>query len=131
MIGELISNYAEPGILAILVGAMVWYLKYQTKRQATREDKHDVERIEKEKKRDEERKEETLFIRGLLTNDVKELHKDSLKNADLNKQSLVLQKDMIKQFKDHNGHSKKAWDKTIKSLSGVCEKLNNIEAEGK
>lgn len=96
MIGELINNYGDVGALAILVGAMAWYLKYQTKRQAVREDKHDEERIEKEKKRDEERKEEILFIRKLVTNDVKELHQDSLKNAELNKQSLVLQKDILK-----------------------------------
>ena len=85
MIGELINNYGEVSALAILVGAMVWYLKYQTKRQATREDNQDVER-----------KEERVFYRDLITNDLKELHKDNSKNADLNNQSLVLQKDMIK-----------------------------------
>ena len=82
--------------LATLVGLMVWYLKYTTRRQAEREDKQDEERAKKEEKRDEERKEEILFIRNLVTNDMKELHKDSVKNADLNKQSLVLQKDMLK-----------------------------------
>ena len=96
MIGELIGNYGDVTALTILVGVMVWYLKYQTKRQAAREDKHDEERIEKENKRDKERKEEILFIRNLVTNDMKELHKDSVKNADLNKQSLVLQRDMLR-----------------------------------
>jgi len=94
MIGELIKNNADVGALTILVGLMVWYLKYQTKRQATREDKLDEERIKKENKRDEERKEEILFIRKLVTNDIKELHQDSVKNAELNKQSVVLLKDV-------------------------------------
>jgi len=94
MIGELIKNNADVGALTILVGLMVWYLKYQTKRQATREDKLDEERIKKENKRDEERKEEILFIRNLVTNDVKDLHKDSIKNADLNNQSIVILKDV-------------------------------------
>jgi len=86
----------EIGALTILVTSMVWYLKYQTKRQAKREDIQDKERIKREEKRNEERKEEILFIRKLVTNDIKELHQDSLKNAELNKQSLVLQKDMLK-----------------------------------
>jgi len=94
MIGELISNYGDVGALAILVSLMAWYLKYQTKRQAIREDKHDEERIKKENKRDEERKEETLFIRNLVINDMKELHQDNVKNADLNNQSIVLLKDI-------------------------------------
>jgi len=86
----------EIGALTILISSMVWYLKYTTKRQANREDAQDEERIKREAKRDEERKEEILFIRKLVTNDIKELHQDSLKNAELNKQSLVLQKDMLK-----------------------------------
>ncbi|GAH35516.1 unnamed protein product, partial [marine sediment metagenome] len=38
MIGELVGNYGDVTALSILVGLMVWYLKYQTKRQAKRED---------------------------------------------------------------------------------------------
>lgn len=86
----------EIGALTILVSSMVWFLKYTTKRQARREDTQDAERIKRETKRDEERKEEMLFIRKLVTNDIKELHQDNVKNAELNKQSLVLQKDMMK-----------------------------------
>lgn len=86
----------EIGALTILVSSMVWYLKYQTKRQAKREDTQDVERIKREAKRDEERKEEMLFVRNLITNDMKELHQDNTKNAELNKKSLILQKDILK-----------------------------------
>ena len=92
MIGELINNYGEVSALAILVAVMVWYLKYTTKRQAVREDKHDKERAVRDNNRDEERKGEMLFIRNLVTNDMKDLHKDSIKNAELNKESIVLVK---------------------------------------
>ena len=84
----------EIGALTILVSAMVWYLKYTTKRQAEREDKLDTERAKREVKRDEERKGEMLFIRGLITNDLKSLHQDNIKNADLNSQSILLLKDI-------------------------------------
>lgn len=90
----------EFSLLAILVGAMIWFLKHTTKHQAKREDKLDEERIEKEKNRDEERKEEMLFIRKLVTNDIKELHQDTVKNAELNKESLLVQKDILKSQED-------------------------------
>ncbi len=114
----------EIGALSILVSAMVWYLKYQTKRQAKREDKLDIERAEREKKRDEERKEGTSFIRNLVTNDIKDLHKDNIKGAELNTKTIQLQKDLEKGLKEHNGHSKEAWEKTIESLGVICDKLN-------
>ena len=95
----------EIGALTILVTSMVWYLKYQTKRQALREDKQD-----------KERKEEILFIRGLVTNDMKELHKDSVKNAELNKESLVLQKQSLVSQKD-----------IIKSQAGLVKLIESVD----
>lgn len=74
-------NGIEIGALSILVSSMVWYLKYQTKRQAKREDTQDAER-----------KEERLFNRSIITNELKELHKDNAKNIDLNGQSIALLK---------------------------------------
>jgi len=74
-------NGIEIGALSILVSSMVWYLKYQTKRQAKREDTQDAER-----------KEERLFNRSIITNELKELHKDNAKNIDLNSQSIALLK---------------------------------------
>lgn len=116
MIKALIENYKELTIVGVFAIIMSWYLWYQTRRQAKREDKND-------KQQNEDRQ----FYRDLVSNDLKSLHDSTLENAKLNNQSLVLQKDMIKQFKDHNGHSKEAWNKTIKSLSVICEKLNNIK----
>ena len=88
--------------LTALISVMVWYLKYQTKRQAKREDKHDA--IQRE---------ERLFYRDLVTNDLKELHQDSVRNADLNKKSIALQKSIA--------------GKTISALNVICEKLNGTE----
>jgi len=82
------------GSVTALIGVMVWYLKYQTKRQANREDKQDEERAERQEKRDKDQKEERDYYRNLITNDMEALHKDSVKNADLNNQSIVLLKDI-------------------------------------
>lgn len=76
---ELINNYGDIGALTILVGLMVWYLKYQTKQQTKRDTKHD--KIQEE---------ERLFYRRIITNDLKELHKDNLSNAKLNQNSLIM-----------------------------------------
>ena len=86
----------EIGALTILVSVMVWYFKYQTKRQAIREDKQDEERATRQEKRDEEQKEERDYYRNLITHDMEKFHEADTKNIDLNNQSLVLQKDMIK-----------------------------------
>ena len=113
MIGQLISNYGEIGALGVFVLMMAWYLKYQTKQQTKREEKHD-----------EIQKEERLFNRNIITNELSGLHGDSLKNADLNNQTIILQKDLAKDLREHNGHSKKAWEKTISSLGIIADRLN-------
>jgi len=85
--------------MTALISVMVWYLKYQTKRQADREDKHDA--IQRE---------ERLFYRDLVKNDLKGLHLDSIKNAELNKESIALQRSIA--------------GETISALNVICEKLN-------
>jgi len=94
MIGELIKNYGDIGALGVFVLLMAWYLRYQTQRQAKREDKQDEERAKRQEKRDEEQKEEREFYRNLVTNDLKSLHNDSMENAKLNTQSIVLLNDI-------------------------------------
>jgi len=81
MIQTFIENYKELGIVGIFAIMMAWYLYYQTRWQSRREDKHD--KIQEE---------ERLFYRTLVNNDLKSLHNDSVKNADLNNQSIVLLK---------------------------------------
>ena len=82
-LGKAIADYGTPiitAVMLILVVGLVWYL---IKRQTKREDKHD--KIQEE---------ERLFYRTLVNNDLKSLHNDSVKNADLNNQSIVLLKDI-------------------------------------
>ena len=111
-------------VVTVLVGVMIWYLKYQTKRQAQREDKNDEERTERQTKRDSEQKEERDYYRTLITNEQKE-------NVDLNIQGIALQKEMMKGAKDHDDHSRKAWNKTNKSLTAICDRINGNNLEKK
>jgi len=83
MIKALIENYKELTVVGVFAIMMAWYLWHQTRMQSKREDKHDV--IQKE---------ERIFYRNLVTNDLKSLHNDNVKNADLNNQSIVLLKDI-------------------------------------
>lgn len=128
MIKALIENYETLTIVGIFGIMMAWYLWHQTRAQTEREKKNDEERLKRETKRDEERKEEMLFNRNLLINDVKSIHTISLENSKLNSQSLVLQKEMIKDLREHNGYCKEASKKIIESFSAVCNKLNNINS---
>jgi len=92
MIKSLIENYKELTVVGVFAIMMAWYLWHQTRRQSKREDKQDEERAKRQEKRDEEQKEEREFYRNLVTNDMNELHKDNVKNADLNNKSIALLK---------------------------------------
>lgn len=114
----------EIGILSTLVGALIWYLKHQTRAQSKREEKSDEGRKEREEKRDIDQKEERDYYRNVIDGSLQ-------KNAVLNAKSLSLQKKMMKDFKDHNGHSERFSVKVIETLSLqtdaitlVCNKLN-------
>lgn len=115
MIKALIENYKELTVVGVFAIMMAWYLWHQTRSQSKREDKHDA--IQKE---------ERIFYRNLVTNDMKGLHQDSVKNAELNVQGLTLQKDILKDFREHNGHTREFSEKVIKSLNNVCEKLSIV-----
>ncbi|MBA7589862.1 hypothetical protein ES708_31955 [subsurface metagenome] len=65
-----------------------------------------------------------LFNRNLLINDIKSIHAISLENSKLNSQSLLLQKEMIKDLREHNGYCKEASKKIIESFSAVIDKIN-------
>jgi len=113
MIKMLIENYKELTIVGVFAILMSWYLWIQTKQQVKREDK-----------RDEQQDEDRLFHRNLITNDLKHLHENGIKNTELNAQSVVLQKDMIREFKEHNGHNKVFQERAIESLGLICDRLN-------
>ena len=104
MVDTLTKGYAEIGWAGMVMIAMLWYFYYQTKCQTKREDKHDAIQAE-----------ERLFYRDLVKSDLKELHQDSLKNASLNKKSIVLQKSIANQ--------------TIGALNIICDRLNGENSE--
>ena len=110
-------NGVEVSALATLVGLMAWYLKYTTKRQAEREDKQDMARTKREEKRDTDQKGERDYYRKLIDGSLQ-------KNTVLNAKSLDLQRGMIKDLKDHNGHTEKFSEKVVETLTLICGKLN-------
>ena len=114
MIKALIENYKELTVVGVFAILMSWYLWHQTKQQAKRE-----------AKTDEQQNEDRMFHRNLITNDLKSLHDDSTKNTELNSQSVILQKEMIQEFKEHNGHNKVFQEKAIESLGLICDRLNS------
>ena len=123
-LGKAIAEVGIPiitAVMLILVVGLVWYL---IKRQTKREDKHDAIRLKKEEKHDKDQKEERDYYRDLIKNDLQ-------KNAILNTKGLELQRGMMKDLQDHNGHSEKFSEKVIETLSLqtdaitlVCNKLN-------
>ena len=101
-LGKAIAEVGTPiitAVMLVLVVSLVWYL---IRRQTKREDKHD--KIQEE---------ERLFYRTLVNNDLKSLHNDNLKNAELNNQSIVLIKDMSNNQK-----------KLCKLIEGVDKRIN-------
>jgi len=131
MIKALIENYKELTIVGVFAILMSWYLWHQTKQQAKREDKRDEQQAKREAKINEQQDEDRLFHRNLITNDLKSLHEDGIKNTELNAQSIVLQKDMIQEFKEHNGHNKVFQEKAIESLGLICNRLNGENSKMK
>lgn len=114
--------------MTALISVVVWYLKYQTKQQTEREKKHDEQQLKREEKHDKQQDEDRAFHRSLIENDLKSIHSISLENSKLNSQSLLLQKEMMKEIKEHDGQSRDAWNKLNGSLGAICDKLNNRDS---
>ena len=85
--------------MTAIIGAMIWYLKETTKHQAKREDKHDVAQ-----------REERLYNRGIIKEELKTLHQDSIKTAELSRKNTALQRSI--------------GNKTITALNDLCNKIN-------
>lgn len=77
----------------------VWYLKNQTKQGAAREEKHDNIQVEDRK-----------FSRELITGTLKEIHATGIKNSELNRESISMQKEYSKE--------------SIIALKNISDKLN-------
>jgi len=82
-----------------IIGVMIWYIKYTTKRQAKREENHE-----------KEQKEERLYNRGIIKDELKTLHRDSVKTAELSRKNTALQRSI--------------GNKTITALNDLCNKIN-------
>lgn len=76
-IGKAIDDYGIAIVVAIILPLLVRLVWYLVKNMVSQQ------------------KEERTYYRKLVTNDMKEIHKDSLKNARLNKQSIVNQRKII------------------------------------
>lgn len=83
MIGNLIANYGELGMQGVLVILVVWLIWYLIR-----------------------------SIMGMFKNELKDLHKDSVKNAELNQKSINLL----------NDHAKESRTSSLK-LSGILKNL--------
>jgi len=69
MISELINNYGKLGVQGVLVILVAWLVWYLIR-----------------------------SIMGMFKNELKDLHKDSLLNARLNRKNIKMQKTLINQF---------------------------------
>ena len=85
--------------VSAMIGVLIWYLKQSTKQQCEREKKHD-----------EMQKDDRDFTRELVTGTLKEIHETGLKNAEMNRSSIDLQKSYQKE--------------SVGTLKIICERLN-------
>ena len=110
--------------MAALVSAVIWYLKHQAKAETEREKKHDEQQVKREEKHDKIQEEDRKFHRELITNHLEHLNNTSLKNTELNLHGIALQKEMMKDLKEHNSYEKVFQEKAIESIGLVCDRLN-------
>ena len=125
-LGKAIADVGVPVITAvmlILVVGLVWFL---IKRQTNREDKKEEQRIIRENKQDEQQKEDREYYRGLVTGELKDLHKDSLKNAELNQESINISERHSKESKASNLKISGILKNLLKSSNGNNPAIMNL-----
>ena len=135
MIKALIQNYGDLGALGAFVLLMIWYVRFQTKQQAIREGKIADQQAKREDKHDKIQTEERNFNRTLITGTLKEIHNNGLKNAELNRKSINMQKqfskesvETLKNISDRlNGGTKGV--KAIASLEAINERKKDSKVE--
>ena len=99
MIKELMQNYGEIGALGTFILLMVWYVRFQTKQQSIREANHDKIQAE-----------DREFNRNLITGTLKEIHATGIKNSELNRKSISIQKEFATE--------------TVGTLKSLCDRMN-------
>ena len=82
-----------------IIGVLIWYLKYTTRQQVVREDKHDAIQAE-----------DRAFNRELITGTLKEIHATGIKNSELNRKSISMQKQFAKE--------------SVETLKNISNRLN-------
>ena len=97
-------------LVPAIVGVLIWYLKTSTKQNAKRENNAYIERTKREEKHDEIQAEERKFSRDLITGTLREIHTTGIKNAELNRKSISIQKEYSKE--------------SIRTLQDISDRLN-------
>jgi hypothetical protein len=87
LIADLVNKYMAIGIGAILVGCSIWLIKHYVKQQT-----------EDRKVFVKQQTEDRATIMGLFQNELKDLHKDSSLNAELNRKSVDMLKTLLDKF---------------------------------
>jgi len=64
-----------------IIGVLIWYLKFTTRQQSIREDKHDKIQAE-----------DREFTKELITGTLKDIHKTTVHNSELNRKCISMQK---------------------------------------
>jgi len=102
MISELIVNYGKLGMQGVLVILMVWLVWYLIR-----------------------------SIMGMFKNELKELHQDSLENAKLNNETIVLIKEHTKETKEDNAKFAKVIGNLLKASNGSNPAILKLQKEFK
>ena len=82
-----------------IIGVLIWYLKFTTRQQSIREDKHDKIQAE-----------DREFTKELITGTLKEIHSTGVKNSQLSRKSISIQRQFAKE--------------TVGTLKTLCDKMN-------
>lgn len=87
LIADLVNKYMAIGIGGVLVGCSIWLIKHYVKQQ-----------MEDRKIFVKQQTEDRATIMGLFQNELKDLHKDSSLNAELNRKSVDMLETLLDRF---------------------------------
>jgi hypothetical protein len=87
LIADLVNKYMAIGIGAVLVACAIWLIKHYVKQQT-----------EDRKVFVKQQTEDRATIMGLFQNELKDLHKDSSLNAELNRKSVDMLETLLDRF---------------------------------